>query len=179
MSKPKEGPRLRPWPTRQARTKACDDFCAHLAAGYSIDSFPEADRKTIRYYAEQFPDDFPAHRLEEAARRGLLVWEQIGKQGARGELPKFNASAWSLTMKNRAGWRDRSELETWNVLGGVGEAAELDALKPRSCEQIALAVMELFSRGDRAVDDDNSRNTRGDHREDGAAQARRPAEEAG
>jgi len=167
------------WPTRVARRRACKDFCAHIADGFSIDSFPPADRKTLRYYAEQFPEDFPAEAIEEAARRGLLAWEKIGRDGARGDLPKFNASAWSFNMKNRAGWRDRSEIETWNVLGSAADAADLEALKPRSCEEIALAVMELFSRGETPVDDNSPGNTDRNHRKDGAAQTCRPAEDAG
>lgn len=83
MTLPEGGGSALKWPTARARRKVCAEFCAHIAAGYSIDSFPDADRRTIRYYAEQFPEDFPPARLEEAARRGLLEWERIGKDGAR------------------------------------------------------------------------------------------------
>jgi len=164
------------WPTPQARRRACDDFCNHIAAGYSIDSFPAADRKTLRYYAEQFPEDFPVARLEEAARRGLLEWERIGKDGIRGDLPKFNASAWSLTMKNRAGWRDRSEVEAWSVLAGPGDAAELEALKPRSPQAIALAVMALFSSEEMPVHDTDPGDAGRGHRGHGAAETGGAAE---
>ena len=99
MTLPEGGGSALRWPTARARRKVCAEFCAHIAAGYSIDSFPDADGRTIRYYAEQFPEDFPPAKLEEAARRGLLEWERIGKGGARGELAKFNASAWTFAMK--------------------------------------------------------------------------------
>ena len=144
------------WPTPAARQKACDDFCAHIATGYSIESFPGADRKTIRYYAEQFPEDFPPERLEEAARQGLLEWERIGKQGARGDLTKFNASAWTFNMKNRAGWRERSEVEAWGVFGGPDEAAKIEKFKPRSSAEIALGVMALLTHEDTTGNDDSS-----------------------
>jgi hypothetical protein len=146
------------WPTAAARQKVCEDFCTHIAAGYSIESFPEADRKTIRYFAEQFPEDFPPAKLEEAARRGLLEWERIGKEGACGDLSKFNASAWSLNMKNRAGWRDRSEVETWGILGGPDDAKKIEKLKPRSSEEIALGVMALLTREGTPGNDDNTGN---------------------
>lgn len=136
------------WPTAQARQQACASLCAHIADGFSLESYPDADRKTIRYYAEQFPEDFPAEKLEQAARRGLLEWEQIGKAGARGELAKFNASAWSLNMKNRAGWRDRSEVEAFGILGGPDEIQKIDTLKPRSSHEIALGVMALLTQED-------------------------------
>ncbi len=70
MTLPEGGGSALKWPTARARRKVCAEFCAHIAAGYSIDSFPDADRRTIRYYAEQFPEDFPPAKLEEAARRG-------------------------------------------------------------------------------------------------------------
>jgi hypothetical protein len=146
------------WPTAAARQKACAVFCAHIAAGYSLESFPEADRKTIRYYAEQFPEDFPPEKLEEAARRGLLEWERIGKEGASGTLAKFNASAWSLNMKNRAEWRERSEVETWGILGGPDDATKIEKLKPRSSEEIALGVMALLMREGTPGNDDNTGN---------------------
>lgn len=143
------------WPSQSARKKACAAFCAHIAAGYSVESFPEADRKTLRYYAEQFPEDFPSAQLEEAARRGLLEWEKIGKEGVRGDLAKFNASAWAFNMKNRAGWRDRSEVDTWNVLSSPEEASRIEKLKPRSSAEIALGVMALLTSEDAKGNDDN------------------------
>ncbi len=146
------------WPTPEARQKACMDFCAHIAAGYSIESFPDADRKTIRYYAEQFPEDFPPEKLEEAARRGLLEWERIGKEGARGDLAKFNASAWSFNMKNRAGWRDRNEVEAWGIWGGPEDAQKIEKFKPRSSEDIALGVMALLTAKDTSRNDNGPGN---------------------
>lgn len=168
-----------PWPTPEDRRRACSAFCDHIAAGFSIDSFPGADRKTLRYYAEQFPEDFPAEQLEAAARRGLLEWERIGKAGSQGELPKFNASAWALNMKNRAGWRDRSELESWNILAGPEDAGQLEALKPRSSNEIALGVMALLTAKDLSEDDNGPGNTDQNHRQDGATRSCRLAKETG
>jgi hypothetical protein len=144
------------WPTAASRQKACEEFCAHVSQGYSIESFPSADRKTIRYYAEQFPEDFPADKLEEAARRGLLEWERIGKEGAKGDLAKFNASAWTFNMKNRAGWRDRTELETWGVLGGADDVQKMEKFKPRSSAEIALGVMALLTREGTQTNDNST-----------------------
>lgn len=133
------------WPTRERRQEAFSALCAHIAAGFSLESFPDADRKTIRYYAEQFPGDFPREKLEEAARRGLLEWEKIGKDGVRGDLAKFNASAWVFNMKNRAGWRDRAEVEAWSVLSSPEEMSRIEKFRPRSAEEIALGVVALLT----------------------------------
>lgn len=158
MSDTDEGRAMLKWPTRAARRKACAAFCAHLSAGYSIDSFPDADRRTLRYHAEQFPEDFPPEELEAAARQGLLEWERIGKEGARGDLAKFNASAWAFNMKNRAGWRDRSEVETLTIWGGPDDINRPDTFKPRSPEEIALGVMALLTRKDQPSNDNSSGN---------------------
>jgi len=144
------------WPTAEDRQKLCADFCEHLAAGYSIESFPHADRKTIRRYAQEFPEDFPPEKLEEAARRGRLEWEQIGKDGAKGEIAGFNATAWIFNMKNRAGWKDRTEVEAWGILGGPDDAKKLEQMKPRSTEELALGVMALLTRGNASDNGDGS-----------------------
>jgi|GEM_PF-1536657 len=158
MAPPDIEPIALKWPTAAARRKVCTALCDHIAAGFSVESFPDADRKTVRYYAEQFPEDFPPEKLQEAARRGLLEWERIGKDGARGELPKFSATAWAFNMKNRAGWRDRSEVEAWNVLSSPEEISKIEKFKPRSSEEIALGVMALLTRKGRQENDDSSSN---------------------
>jgi len=142
------------WATPDERKRVCRAFCDHIAAGYSIDSFPDADHRTLRNYAEQFPEDFPPEELQAATRRGLLEWERIGKAGSQGELAKFNASAWAFNMKNRAGWRDRTEPENWTTPGVLEESHRLEALKPRSAAEIALGVMALLTAKDLPSDDD-------------------------
>ncbi|MEQ8782520.1 MAG: hypothetical protein RIE06_22875 [Roseibium album] len=134
------------WPTPEARQEACQAFCDHIAEGYSIESFPLADRKTIRYYAEQHPEDFPPEKLEEAARKGLFEWERIGKQGAKGEIAGFNSASWIFNMKNRAGWRDTKDIEARGIFGGPDDAKKIEALKPRTSEEIALGVMALLTK---------------------------------
>lgn len=143
------------WATPEERQAACKAFCEHIAEGYSIESFPLADRKTIRYYAEQHPEDFPPEKLEEAARKGLLEWERIGKQGAKGEISGFNSSSWIFNMKNRAGWRDTKDIEARGIFGGPDDAKKIETLKPRTSEEIALGVVALLT-GQGSAEDDNS-----------------------
>ncbi|MEO9528852.1 hypothetical protein [Roseibium sp.] len=148
MAMPDEAAAALKWPTREARQAACAEFCAHLAAGFSVDSFPGADWTTLRYFTEQFPEDFPPGKLEEAARLGLLEWERIGKEGATGALSKFNASAWSLAMKRHAGWQDRPESGGAGLAGRLDKTGRVAAFKPRSSEEIALGVMALLTSKD-------------------------------
>ncbi|PVB59321.1 hypothetical protein DCO57_22780 [Labrenzia sp. 011] len=152
-----EAPALK-WPTRKARRAACEALCAHIAAGYSLDSFPGANRTTIRYYVEQFPNDFPPAKLEEAERLGLLEWERIGKEGAKGDLAKFNASAWTFTMKNRAGWQDRPEADARGSPCTGDGIVRAETFKPRSSEEIALGVLALLTAKDMPEDGDGSQD---------------------
>lgn len=156
MPAPKGNSYAMKWPTPEARQELCRAFCDHMAAGYSIESFPDADRKTIRRYAQEFPKDFPPEKLDEAARRGRLEWEKIGKDGAKGEIAGFNATAWIFNMKNRAGWKDRTEVEAWGILGGPDDAKKLEQMKPRSAEEIALGVMALLTSGDASDNGDGT-----------------------
>ncbi|MDN3720146.1 hypothetical protein QW131_15415 [Roseibium salinum] len=106
-----------------------------------------------------FQKTFRPKKLEEAARRGLLEWEKIGKDGARGELAKFNASAWTFNMKNRAGWRDRSEVEAWGILGGPDEAQKNWRNSSRAARRKSLwGVMALLTAKDTRKDGDGPRN---------------------
>ncbi|WP_156510699.1 hypothetical protein [Labrenzia sp. OB1] len=146
MAAPKGNDYAKKWKTSRARKEACKRFCDHIAAGYSLESFADADKKTIRYYAEQYPDDFPADKLQEAARKGLFEWEKLGKEGTEGLIDGFNASSWKFNMQNRAGWRDKTDVESRNILGGPEDAAKIEALKPRSDSEIALGIMALLTK---------------------------------
>ncbi len=100
------------YPTPEKRREMWNKFCDHIAAGYSIKSFPECDYDTAYSYAKRFPEDCPMEEFNEAQRKSLLYWETMGAEGASGKIPGFNATSWIFNMKNRAGWVDK--LETVN-----------------------------------------------------------------
>ncbi|MGR3220201.1 MAG: hypothetical protein ACUZ8H_10345 [Candidatus Anammoxibacter sp.] len=104
MSKPTGNPDK--WPTPEDRKAACQRFCDHISAGYSIKSWPEADNETVKRYIDNFPEDFSYEQISEAHRTSLLFWEKLGVAGVTGKLKGFNAPTWIFNMKNRAGWRD-------------------------------------------------------------------------
>ncbi len=134
------------WKTSRARKAACARFCDHIRQGFSMDCFPEASARTIRHYAKAYPEDFPAEKLEAAAREGLLVWEQLGLQGAKGEIAKFSATAWMFNMKNRAGWRDRQETRAETVT--TDQTPGKQTVKPRPTGEIALSMMALMAQAE-------------------------------
>lgn len=61
-------------------------------------------------------------------------------------------------MKNRAGWRERTEPEAWPVWSEPEDSQTLETLKPRSSEEIALGVMALLTGKDMPKDGDGPRN---------------------
>jgi hypothetical protein len=103
---------------QEERLKIFSSYCEHVRSGYTKESFPLCDRKTIKRYMELYPDEFPAEKIEEAEREGQKVDEEIGRQGMLGKIPHFNATAWIFWMKNKHGWRDKQE-QTIEAKGDV------------------------------------------------------------
>src|SRR5690348_12135752 len=60
-------------------------------------------------------------------------WEVIGLQGTKGVLPKFNATSWIFTMKNRfrERWRDvdTQKIELSNSIKGMTDKEIDDTIK--------------------------------------------------
>lgn len=144
------------WPTPEDRQRAFGALCDHVAAGYSVASFPGADAGTLHYYTRQYPEDFPAWELQAAIRRGLLEWERIGKAGSQGELAKFNATAWVFNMKNRVAGDEGGGPAAWPPGGAPEEGHARGSGKTRSSEEIALGVMALLTAKEVLPDDKGS-----------------------
>lgn len=98
--------------TPEARRKMCELACDHLRKGLTQDYFPECDWDTVEHYMRDYPLDVPPEKIAEAKKQGLATLEGLGQQGAKGEIPGFNATAWIFLMKNKAGWKDRQDVTT-------------------------------------------------------------------
>lgn len=92
------------------RARIFKELCTHVAAGYSVESFPELSNFTVKSYLERFPGEFDVDELDKALRKGRVVWEGIGKAQAEGQC-LGNSRSWFLNMVNRYGWRDKIEVE--------------------------------------------------------------------
>jgi hypothetical protein len=99
------------WKTPEERKAACESVCKHLEQGLSQNCFPDADWDTVERYMKEFPQDFPSEKIKEARRKGRMLWEGMGRDGAFGKVPNFNATSWIFNMKNRykEDWRDKHE----------------------------------------------------------------------
>ncbi len=79
----------------------------HMSQGLSFESFAsvvDCHRDTLYQWVKVYPD------FSDAKKRGtdlsLKWWEEMGKRGMIGDIPRFNATIWIFNMKNRFRWRD-------------------------------------------------------------------------
>lgn len=107
------------WPTPEQRKAACDSYCAHIEAGYSKDSWPDADFETVERYKRDFPEDFCPEKIARAERTSRLFWEKIGITGTIGKLKGFNAKSWEFNMQNRLGWSSNVKQEVRDLRAKV------------------------------------------------------------
>lgn len=92
----------------KAVCKIVTDF---LKKGYSrqvISAHLGIHYNTLARWEKEHPE------LQEAIAEGMvysqLWWETLGIKAAQGRVKNFNASAWIFNMKNRFGWKDKTEL---------------------------------------------------------------------
>ncbi len=104
--------------TPEERQELCRKYCLHIEQGFSDASFIECDPDTIQRYIKDYAQDFPTDLIERAKRKRLLFWETVGIHGTIG-IPVevngkpyrgFNAKSWEFNMKNRFGWKDRTDI---------------------------------------------------------------------
>lgn len=48
--------------------------------------------------------------IKEGTMKNQLFWEELGLDGAKGNIDKFNAVTWIFNMKNRFKWTDRQDM---------------------------------------------------------------------
>ncbi len=108
----------------------CADATEFLAQGLSKEALAgklRIAKDTLYRLIEKYPDFSDAIKEGEAA--GQLVWEELGLQAARGQVPGFAGTPWVMTMKNRFGWRDKTE-----TVHEIGQSL-VDALKEANTDR--------------------------------------------
>lgn len=97
--------------TAPERMKAYLAFCDHISAGFSAKSFHDpCVENTILKMLKDYPQELDGALLNQAHARSCAVWEKIGMAGVSGKIQGFSAGAWIFNMKNRMGWKDKTEI---------------------------------------------------------------------
>ena len=84
---------------------------AFLKKGYSRDVISAhlgITRNTLFKWEKEHPA--LAQAIEDGTVHSQLFWETLGIRAVQGRIKGFNATAWIFNMKNRFGWKDKTEL---------------------------------------------------------------------
>lgn len=89
------------------KPKYCAELVEHMTSGLSFESFGakvDAHRSTLHRWREKNPEFRDAYEIGKL--KSLYFWEVLGRSGATGRVPSFNATSWIFNMKNRFDWGD-------------------------------------------------------------------------
>jgi hypothetical protein len=88
------------------------EYIEHRKKGYSKESFPDCDYRTIETHLSNSPDELQSEieLLKKAEREARKYWEGLGIKLITGDL-NGSAPAWMFNMKNRfkEDWKDKVE----------------------------------------------------------------------
>lgn len=110
---PKDNKYHEKYETPEKRLAVFATFCQHIENGFSKQSFPLCDPRTIDKMITDYPEEFTEEILESLAmaeRLNLLYWERAGMNGMNGQIKDFNVIAWKFNIQNRHGWKDRQDM---------------------------------------------------------------------
>lgn len=100
------------------KAEFCELLIEHMRQGLSFESFAGTamvSRDSLYEWLKRHPEFSYAKKIGQDL--GLKTLEQLGMALAAGKLQGSN-SAWIFIMKNRAGWRDKQEIEHVGKDGG-------------------------------------------------------------
>lgn len=92
------------------RRKMFERLLKHVEAGFSIDSFAEITKNSLQEWFKTFPDEINEEELTFSLKKGMHMWENIGKKQSTGEC-LGNSQAWRFNMGARYGWSDKIDLK--------------------------------------------------------------------
>jgi hypothetical protein len=98
----------------------CEEAKQLLAAGKSIARVATnlgVCRETIYEWCEKHPEF--ARAFKQGKDAAQAYWEDLGEEGARGEIKNFSAPTWIFTVKNRFREDYKEEKQDQNSVGAV------------------------------------------------------------
>ena len=112
-------------------TKYKPDYCIelikHMQRGFSYDTFPavipdKVHLDTLYEWESKYPEFSEAKKI--AFTRNRHFWEELGIKASLEQKQNFNAAVWIFNMKNRFGWKDKTETEHKGKI--IIQATDLD-----------------------------------------------------
>lgn len=97
-------------PTKYKK-KYCEMLIEHMAKGLSYESFAgkiEVSRDTLYEWEKEHKDFSDSKKI--GLGKGLLKMEEFGIEGMTGGIKDFKPNIWIFKMKNKHGWRDKTEI---------------------------------------------------------------------
>lgn len=89
-----------------------EQVLAQMKEGFSLEAAAGGigvSRETIHRWMDANPEFRDAVGAGRTSARKW--WENVGRGGATGALPKFNYQAWMFSMKNMFKWQDATRVE--------------------------------------------------------------------
>lgn len=101
------------------RQEAYEQYCAHLAAGYSKKSWCYIHKtdinKSLTYqsmekYIEENPTEFNPIKMKTAINQGMKWYEDEGRKIMQGRYRNASPEVWKTCMRNKYDW-DKEQFE--------------------------------------------------------------------
>lgn len=123
-------------PAGKYKPEYCEEIIAHMEKGFSLQAFAGllgVSRVTVDAWSAKYPEFKEAKDI--ATEKGRYFYERVGLDNLTldKEAP-FNTTLWIFTMKNRFGWRDKTETK---IDAKFIDGAEGDAARSKISEYIA------------------------------------------
>jgi len=116
--------------------KYCEELIEFMSQGFSYEAFAghlTVAISTLYEWEGANPDFSEAKKLAFAKNR--IFWEAKGVEGLKNEsgpgAVNLNSTVWIFNMKNRFGWRDRTE-HSGEVKGGITAQDIADLMKKKN-----------------------------------------------
>ena len=115
----------------------CQALMLHMGRGYSFQTFGAQIMvciNTLYDWCKAHPEFADAKLVGEQLSH--YWWENQGKQGLNAGPATFHGQVWSITMKNRFGYRDKQEVTHYGHDGGPIEIAKTVVWDDKSEERL-------------------------------------------
>lgn len=136
------------------RPEFCEMLIEHMRKGYSFDTFGAevfCGTSTLYRWVEQYQDFRDAKEI--GTRLSHEWWERQGQKGLNIGPKSFHGQVWSITMKNRFGYRDKQEVQLTGPDGGALQVKQ--AVRWDETAEARLKALEEKSKRVQAVRDED------------------------